>query len=800
MIDKHLIAKTAPKANSENVILWKDIRVTVLTDRLFRIEKDTDKRFCDEATQSVWFRDLPAVEFTLTDSGKSLTVTTSAAVLTVYEDVLKSTVIVDGKTVCIGKVKNLPGAYRSLDCCDGSFYNSDRKDMKYPIKLEDGIVSKCGVGVYDDVRSLILGQDGRLSARDDDEADIYVFAHGKDYRGALRDLFAISGRVPMIPRYALGNWWSRYHAYTDKEYLHILDKLADRDVPLTVATIDMDWHWSKTLDEKKKITEQGKNDDYHGGASGWTGYSWNTDLFPDYKSFLGKIRDRDLKITLNLHPARGVRYFEDMYEEMAKAVGVDPKSEAQIPFDFTSDDFINAYFKILHKPYEADGVEFWWIDWQQGTTTAMPGLDPLWALNHYHTLDNATDHAPLILSRYCGIGSHRYPLGFSGDTYVTWKSLAFIPYFTAMGTNAGYTWWSHDIGGHMHGFKDDELYMRYVQFGVFSPINRLHCCDFEVCTKEPEVYMNGAGHIAEEYLRLRHKMIPFLYSASYDTHHSGRALIEPMYYAYPDRDDAYKCDRQYLFGDQLIVAPVTAPGDKDGLAVTKVWLPEGKWTDIFTGDEYEGGRWIEAIRWRNSIPVFAKEGGFFLLDSRKHTNSVSNPDALTVMVFNGNGEYTLHESGGDDGDSRESYMHTHFVSKAGDGVQSVDICADGDTSVVGKRRYRMEFRNISTGDVRVYADGKQVEFDTDEGDHLCVIIENAVSTAKYRVEVRFTDDRRKYRNGRLMYDLRRLQTDYRTLRHLYRDISELEDDACRAAIEAHARFTRNQKKRLLEAW
>lgn len=800
MIDKHLIAKTSPKANQDNVLVWNDIRVTVLTPRLFRVEKDTDRVFCDEATQSVWFRDMAKVEYSVSTTAKTLTVTTSDAVLKVYEDVFRSTVTVDGKTVCIGKVKNLPGAYRSLDCCDGSFYNSDRRDEKYPITLEDGIVSKCGVGVYDDARSLILGQDGTLRARDDDEADVYIFAHGKDYRGAIKDLFTVSGRVPMIPRYALGNWWSRYHAYTDKEYLHILDKLEGRDVPLTVATIDMDWHWSTTLDERKKITEQGKNDEYHGGAKGWTGYSWNTDLFPDYRSFLNKIKERDLKITLNLHPAMGVRYFEDMYEEMAKAVGVDPQSEAHIPFDFTSDDFINAYFKILHKPYEADGVQFWWIDWQQGTKTSMPGLDPLWALNHYHTLDNAVDHAPLILSRYCGIGSHRYPLGFSGDTYVTWKSLAFIPYFTAMGTNAGYTWWSHDIGGHMHGFKDDELYMRYVQFGVFSPINRLHCCDFEVCTKEPEVYMNGAGHIAEDFLRLRHKMIPFLYSASYDTYHNGQALIEPMYYAYPECAEAYKCDRQYMFGDQLIVAPVTAPSDKDGLSVTKVWLPEGKWTDIFTGDEYNGGRWIEAVRWMNSIPVFAKEGGFFLLDSRRHTNSVSNPDALTVMVFNGNGEYTLHESNGEDGDSRESFMHTHFVSTAGDGVQTLELYADGDTSVVSERKYRFEFRNIPTGDVKVYADGKEIAFETDEEDYISVIIENVRADVKYRVEVCYTADRRKYRNDRIMYNLRRLQAEYRTLRYLYRDVNELDDDECRNAIEAHTKLTKNQKKRLLEAW
>ena len=598
----------------------------------------------------------------------------------------------------------------------------------------------------------------------------------------------------MIPRYALGNWWSRYHAYTDKEYLHLLDKFTKRDIPLTVATIDMDWHWSNTLDTRKQITEQGKNDELHGGNNGWTGYSWNTDLFPDYKSFLKKIQQRNLKITLNLHPADGVRYFEDMYADMARAVGKDPATEELISFDFTSDDFINAYFKILHRPYERDGVEFWWIDWQQGTQSAMPGLDPLWALNHYHTLDNATEHAPLILSRYSGIGSHRYPLGFSGDTVVSWKSLEFLTYFTAMGTNAGYTWWSHDIGGHMSGVKNDELYMRYVQFGVFSPINRLHCVSSKLVTKEPSVYMNGTGLIAEEFLRLRHKMIPFLYSASYETHVNGRALIEPMYYAYPNDEEAYSCDGQYMFGDQLIVAPITKPGDTKGFSHKKVWLPEGRWTDIFTGDEYDGNGWTDMVRWRDNFPVLAKEGGFFVLDERRHTNSIENPDDLSVLLFNGNGEYTMHE------DTDGGFTHTHFVSAYADGVQSVEWWADSDGTAVNRRTYRIQFRNIPSGNVKAYADGNEIVFDTDEESYITVILENVPSDCKYRIEVSFDGDQKEYRMARTVYVLQRLELSHEHKLRLYKAMRSSVREECADFIENEVLLTRTEKMRLLEAW
>ena len=165
--------------------------------------------------------------------------------------------------------------------------------------------------------------------------------------------------------------------------------------------------------------------------------------------------------------------------------------------------FLEAYFRILHHPLEQDGVDFWWIDWQQGTASAKDGLDPLWALNHYHYLAHAARHRhPLIMSRYAGIGSHRYPIGFSGDTTISWATLRLMPYFTATAANCGYSWWSHDIGGHHLGEKDDELYLRFLQFGVFNPINRMHCTDSPMLTKEPWAYENGIGQLAADALRL----------------------------------------------------------------------------------------------------------------------------------------------------------------------------------------------------------------------------------------------------------------------------------------------------------
>lgn len=781
MLDNHLIARTRPIAHAKNIFISDDVRITVLSDRLFRVEKGS---FCDEATQAVWFRDMPPQKFTVKKSGDIITVKTPACELVLSSDLL-GCVRFGRKKVPLTNQGNLLGTYRTLDGCDGGTYIPYDGSEPYEIELENGVCSRNGVAIYDDSKSLVLQQDGKLSPRQSECRDLYIFAYGHNYRDAVKALYMIMGSTPMIPRFALGNWWSRYYAYTEKQYLNLLDRFIDSDIPLTVATIDMDWHWSTTLDKRKHITESGKNDDYHGGADGWTGYSWNTDLIPDYKAFLKKIRDRNLKITLNLHPAQGVRWFEDMYTEMCDAMGIDPTAERHIPFNIADERFINAYFKVLHKPYEHDGVDFWWIDWQQGTNSGLAGLDPLWALNHYHTLDIAKEKEPLILSRYCGLGSHRYPLGFSGDTYVTWKTLKYMPYFTATASNAGYSWWSHDIGGHQGGEKDDELYVRFLQFGVFSPINRLHCTCSPVFSKEPMFYMNGSGKIAEDFMRLRHRMIPLLYSASVETSENGKALIEPMYYEYPEISEAYSCPQEYMFAGQMIIAPIAEKSNSSGMAGVTVWLPEGNWTDIFTGDEYEGGRRIKMLRWLDSLPVLARAGAIIPLDGAKSGNSIDLPKVLDLLIFNGDGLYTLHE------DNDGKGLDTVITSEAGEGVQRVTICS------AMSRKIHLEFRNVTDGEVIVKCDGCKEQF-TFKSDSFLIVELEVRANAQYTVEVCYTDNIREKFIERLRYNLTRFEIKTEVKNRLYGDLCNAKADKL-SEIITEADIQNRYKQRLMES-
>ncbi len=292
----------------------------------------------------------------------------------------------------------------------------------------------------------------------------------------------------------------------------------------------------------------------------------------------------------------------------------------------------------------------------------MPGLDPLWLLNHFHFLDagrpgpDGTVRRPLTFSRYAGVGSHRYPIGFSGDTVITWASLDFQPYFTATASNVGYGWWSHDVGGHFFGYKDDELTVRWTQFGVFAPITRLHSSDGPFNTREPWRYGERARRVMTRFLRLRHRLVPYLYTMNRRAHVDGEPLVQPMYYEHPQDPDAYRVRNQYRFGDRLLVAPITTPADRaTGLAAVRAWLPPGRWTDVFTGLTYRGGTTILLHRDLDTIPVLAPAGAILPLASGDL--GIANPDVLELRVYAGaDGEFTLAEDQDD-----ERWAFTRFT-------------------------------------------------------------------------------------------------------------------------------------------
>ena len=705
MLHEHLVPRLRPLSNAENTLIRGEFRLTVLADRLFRIETAPGGAFADEASQLAWYRDAPPVKFRLTEAQGRLELDTGAVRLSIdlARPLEGRLYFPDGSSAGLDNDGNLLGTFTTLDTSDGKCLRLLPEVSVYDkehIPLGLGVCSRGGAAVLDDSDSLLLTREGRLVPRAKGARDLYVFAYGHDYRAALRAFYDISGYPPALPRWALGNWWSRYWPYTQDEYLELMARFDDEGIPISVAVVDMDWHYVD-IDGRFGIREKGLDGEGYGGTEGWTGYTWNEELFPDHAAFLAELHRQGRRTSLNLHPALGLRWFERAYPEMARSLGMEPEKKLRIPFAIEDAQFVNSYLDIMHHPLEDEGVDFWWIDWQQGDKTAQEGLDPLWALNHYHWLDSEHRSGEgLILSRYCGPGAHRYPVGFSGDTLMSWEFLHYMPYFTSTAANIGFGWWSHDIGGHYGGERDDELSLRWLQFGVFSPINRIHCCPTPILSKEPWSLPSGTRELAAECFRLRHRLVPYLYTYACRGETEGAQLISPMYHFWPEQPEAYESDGQYMFGEALLVAPITSHSESLGLGETEVWLPEGRWTDIFTGTEYEGGRRLRMLRDLGSIPVLARAGTCLPLDACLR-NDCSEPERLLLRVFPGDGSFELLE-GSPEAPAVTAFRQT--LKSPGRLELEIDMPAQG-----GARSFDLRFEGVYAGECALSVNGKARE-------------------------------------------------------------------------------------------
>lgn len=713
--NKRFVYETRPLALTENVICGQKYRFTVLTPSLIRMEYCEQGVFEDRASQSVFFRDFPKNEFTTELNQGWLKIETANVILTYKENEIFSSDTLSVKlkiepasTWNYGEAfEDLKGTTKTLDGVNGS------------TTLERGVCSRNGFSVMDDSHTMLLNDIGWVEVRMPETVDCYFWGYGFQYLDAVKDLYRLTGVPPMLPAYALGNWWSRFHKYTQEEYQDLILRFENENVPFSVSVVDMDWH-------VVNIPEEYKNGDDPMFENGWTGYSWNKELFPDYKAFLKFLKKHNLRTSLNLHPAQGIGCHEDMYEEMALACGVDPASKERVRLDILSPEFMEKYFDIVHHPYEEAGVDFWWMDWQQGQSywwihdenkdgkmqDEREVLDPLWMLNHLHIADiKRNGKRPMFFSRYSGIGSQRYPVGFSGDTIVTWESLDFQPYFTSTASNAGYGWWSHDIGGHMYGYRDDELITRWIQLGVFSPINRLHSSNTDFIRKEPWCFEEKIEKIIKDWLRLRHRLFPYIYTMNYRNHAELEPLVQPMYYTYPKNSAAYEVKNQFLFGSELMVAPITKPNNEiTQMGSVKVWLPKGDWFDFFHGIHYtsKAGRTISVHRKISDYPVFAKNGAIVPMQK---TYALEAGADLEIVIFPGaSNQFSLYEDAGDGSEfEKGEYVTTKMILEWGEQPVFTVKPAEGTLSLLPEtRKYTFVFRGYHANtSVKAFIDGKE---------------------------------------------------------------------------------------------
>ncbi len=537
--------------------------------------------------------------------------------------------------------RNLGGTLSSLDGVRG------------PVDIGHGLLTRDGWFLLDDSHSPVL-VDGwptpreSVTAKDHDlhsHRDWYLFSYGHDYAAALHSLAALTGPVALPPRALLGSWYSRFWPYSADEFKEIVNQYAAHGFGLDVLVLDMDWHT----------------------RTGWTGWSWNRTLIPDPPGLLTWLHDRGLTVTLNLHPADGVGPHEERYAEFMLALGRDPwgASLETAPFDPGDRAYMDALANTVLKPLQRDGVDFWWLDWQQHHfTPSVPGLTNLRQLNGLLAGDSGDGPGaqdlplarearikprPAILSRWAGWGDQRHPVQFSGDAHGGWRALAFEVPFTASAGNVLCCFWSHDIGGHF-GKRDEECMARWVQFGAVSAALRLHSAHAAALDRRPWTCAPVFTESMRRAFALRATLMPTIYSAAQRSATESIPLLRPMYFDNPGDERAYATAGQYMLGD-LLVAPITTPGAGERrVALKQVWFPtqisrrradgaQGEspnveaWHHWFTGERFKPGAEALVAADIDEFPLFAPAGVPILLADRDHPMGSSVQRTLTIRVF-----------------------------------------------------------------------------------------------------------------------------------------------------------------------
>lgn len=635
-----------PRADSRALVVHGHARFTVLSPNALRLEWAADSVFEDRSSLVAVNRTLPLPDFTTTVSGTTLTISTEALTLTHRDDGRPFDPSNTTVTFATGSMRgtwvpgladsaNLLGTTRTLDGADGDLITRDSTH----VVLEPGLLSRSGWTLIDDSARPLFDDapwPWVIPRPSGERRDLYLFAYGHDYRRMLKEFIAIAGPIPIPPRSAFGYWYSRWRTSTEAELRELVTTFRSLDIPLDVLLIDMDWHITAL---PEFFNGEARKKDQAGQDYGWTGFTWNRNLFPDPPRFLRWMDHQGIQIGLNLHPASGVQPHEEKYPAMAHALGIDPATRAYVPFNIVDRRFARAYFDTLLHPLEEDGVDLWWLDWQQWNTTTIPGVNPTFYLNYLHFTDmqQRARRRPMIYHRWGGLGNHRYQIGFSGDTKISWASLAYQPYFTITAANVGFGYWGNDIGGFYGPPNTPELFTRWFQFGVFSPILKTHATgrDFAILRKLWE-YPHATFLHLRDLVHLRYALIPYLYTAAQAAHSSGVSPCHPLYYDHPDREEAYAFTNEYYFGPDMIVHPVTRPLGGDSLfTMQSTWLPPGAWYEWHTGTVLNGDTTIARPFRITDVPVYIRAGAIIPTAPRMSSTASWRRDSLTLLVFPG---------------------------------------------------------------------------------------------------------------------------------------------------------------------
>jgi len=691
----HFIPDKLKMMTKENAVFkGNNYRISVLSERLIRLEYSVDGQFSDALTTLVANRNFKIPEFSVEQDDKYLVIKTNYFMLQYIKNKpflgpklapdnnLKVVLNNTDKSWFYGQVeaRNFKGGGVSLD------------NYKGKVELDKGLYSTDGFVMLDDSGNLEIGEDGHLNKPNPKKVDLYLFMYKRDFNLCLKDYFNLTGYPELIPKYALGIWWNKECIYNFNDTKNLVNSFKKYQIPLSVLLLSEFWH-----------IKDGNNYNLYR-----SGYSFNKNLFLNPTEFINYMHDANVRVGVNIDPSEGVRKEEEKYNEMSTELNISDGST--IPFNVFDKNFMSAYVKYLINPLLNIGIDIFWIDYKK----ELLGLN---VLDYYYNrnFDIIKNTRPLVLTRSPLIAPHKAGILYSGETIVSWDTLKYLPFYNSMAANKGITWWSHDVGGYKDGTEDSELYLRYIEFSCFSPIFRFASKRGVYYKREPWLWDVKTFTIAREYCWLRQRLIPYIYTEACNYSKLGKPLIEPIYYTYPEIYDEPIYRNEYYFGKSLFISPITKPKDPVmNRSIERIFLPEGTWYDFKTGKKFIGNKRYVTFYKEEEYPIFAKAGSIIpLANLENNINDLTPPKSMEINVFPGSSNvYKLYE---DDGISK-SYQNGDYIITAIDynylknNYTLIIRPIDGKPGVIPAHRdYKIRFRNTRQADkVEVYLNNEKI--------------------------------------------------------------------------------------------
>ncbi len=727
--DQFALDLSKAKANPYSVLAGEKYRITVLTERLVRLEYSPNGVFEDRPTELVFCRNFPQVEVSVKDGQNSVVLETKYFILTYVKNA-------PFKGTSVNKTANLKVELKGTDRV--WYYghpevrnylapilqatDSKEDDMRYNMK---GLYSIDGFASIDDSRSKVFNARGNCLERENPEIDIYLFMYFRDFSLCLKDYYMLTGYPALIPRYALGNWWSRNDSYTEEKLEELITNFETNKIPMSIIMLDKDWH-IRYKDGERHLK---------------TGFTFNGELIQSPTKLVDLLHSKGIRIGLNINPIEGFYPIDAYYAEAKKYLP--PLTNGVIPFNVYDAKTVDVYLKIYIHPLDNFGIDFFWIDWYDKDRTTELAL-----LKHYHFYDMMRNYKrrPMVYGYNSSVAAHRYPVLYAGKSTVSWDTLKAIPFYNGKATNIGVSWWSHDIGGFFYGTEDNELYERYIQLGTFSPILKLSADVGRFYKREPWRWDMKTYAIAKDYLQLRHRLIPYLYSEAYKYYKYGIPLIQPIYYRYPELYDDVLYRNEYYFGSQFFICPITIKKELVmNRVIQKFFLPEGTWYDFVTGKKFPGGHKYVSFFRDQDYPVFAKAGAIIPLANHENLNDTTPPKDMEIHIFPGeSNNYRLYE---DDGVS-DLYLKGYYLLSLIDynylpnNYTVIIRPLEGKSGIVpDTRNYKIRFRNTKKStDVSAYVRDIKVEcFTTVEGPDFIVEVKDVPTTQQLTINCKGKD-------------------------------------------------------------